>query len=376
MKRSLYLLLLLPFFFACSKEKIKPSADTEILGGPPPPAICPEPIVTVSAYAGHGGNTNENGKLNVAGMGYARVIAPSTSGAVQYVGTQSRIRKIYGSDVTDLITLGDGVLSLAVDRLGNIYAGGYYTLSKVSPAGELLATWGRYGEPGADNGPVIRFHMITGLAIDAAGNIYIGEEGNRLVRKMLPDGTISNFAGRTGSAGGTNPLANGPALDAQFAWIKGIALNAAGTRLYVADELSVRVIEGGIVSRIAGGAYWPSDNGIVDGNGLDAKFNVIGGIAIDGAENLYVTDRAYVYPNQWLSTSYVRKIIKMQTGLIAWKVKTIAGGTIGYVNGVGSAAKFTYPMGLMVNSTATTGYVCDQSNHRVRKLSFTCAPVF
>lgn len=371
--RTSYLFLLL-FFFSCKKEKITTPAEAIELNGPAPAPICLYPIVTVSDYAGSGSEHSSNGKLLVAGMPYPRAVALSTSGAVQYVSTRSTIRKISGIYVTDLITLPDGILSLAVDRLGNIYAGGNYTLSKISPAGVLLQTWGRLGEPGADNGPIVRFHMITGIAIDATGNIYVGEYGNRLVRKIQTDGTVINFAGRMGPAGGSVPLANGPALEAQFGWIAGIALNAAGTRLYVADHLSVRVVETGIVSLIAGSSYW-FDTFVRDGDGLYARFNEINGLAMDASENLYVTDHRWASPVS-LSTSLVRKIIKMPTGIIAWKVTTIAGSTIGHVNGVGAAAKFHKASGLVVNSTATTGYVADAQNHRVRKLSFGCAPAF
>src|SRR5687768_212432 len=208
-------LLLLPVLFACKKEKLQSSGDTDKLAGLPPPAICTNPIVSVSDYAGSGGTGSENGKLHLAGINRPTAVAQSTSGAALYVSTGLTIRRISAISVTNLVTLRETILCLATDSEGNIYAGGETTISKVGPAGVVLATWGRLAEPGNSNSPIARFHGVIGLAIDPEGNIYVAEWANRIIRKIQVDGTIIYFAGRSGSYYYDAPLANGPALEAQ-----------------------------------------------------------------------------------------------------------------------------------------------------------------
>lgn len=369
-------LLLLPLLFACNKENLSTTAaDTERLSGPPPPTPCLYPTVTVSDYAGSGNENVVDGKLSVAGLYNVRAMAQSTSGAVQYVSTGNTIRKIYGPDVTSLVTLPEYIHSLTTDNMGNIYAGGESQIYKVSPVtGAIITTWGRFREYGSSNSPVLRFQIISGLAVDAAGNIYVAEYGSRIIRKIQADGTAVDFAGRRDGYSVAEPLPNGPAATAIFSNIGGMVLNASGTRLYVADLFSIRLVEGGNVYTIAGGSVHNLHRYILDGDGTSARFFDLRGIAIDGAENLYVTDRTF--GESVTRTSYIRKIIKMPTGVVAWRVRSIAGGTNGYVNGVGADAKLASPFGILINSTATTGYVADLQNDRVRKLTFTCSPTF
>ncbi|HTE12028.1 MAG TPA: PA14 domain-containing protein, partial [Chitinophagaceae bacterium] len=116
---------------------------------------------------------------------------------------------------------------------------------------------------------------------DPAGNIYIA--GNNRVSKMSPNGTVTIIAG-TGNAG----FVDGPAATAQFSGIAGLALDAAGY-IYVSDgsNHAIRKISpGGIVSTLAGNGTAGNQDGI----GTAARFNGPQGIAVDMAANVYVAD--------------------------------------------------------------------------------------
>src|SRR5687768_11199136 len=89
----------------------------------------------------------------------------------------------------------------------------------------------------------------NGIVADDAGNIYISDPGNQCIRKIAVDGMVTTFAGMTGVTGNTD----GPAASATFNDMKGLALDAAGN-LYVADagnSLIRKITPGGIVSTIA-----------------------------------------------------------------------------------------------------------------------------
>jgi DNA-binding beta-propeller fold protein YncE len=137
------------------------------------------------------------------------------------------------------------------------------------------------GEEGfADGkGSAAQFYHPAGIAIDAVGNLYVADFGNSRIRKVTPKGEVSTIAGsKIGFADGSGNAA-------QFFSPSGIAIDAAGN-LYVADTYNHRirkVTPKGEVSTIAG-----SEEGFADGQGSAAQFNIPFGIAIDAAGNLYV----------------------------------------------------------------------------------------
>ncbi len=106
-----------------------------------------------------------------------------------------------------------------------------------------------------------------GVAIDAEGNLYIADAGDHRVRKVLPSGEIQAFAG-TGTAGFSGD--GGPAAAAQLDRPYGIALDAAGN-LYIADLGNARirmVTAGGVMQTLAGGGAL---NAAAGGTGVAAS---------------------------------------------------------------------------------------------------------
>ncbi|MDR2208343.1 MAG: hypothetical protein LBE22_05150 [Azoarcus sp.] len=103
-----------------------------------------------------------------------------------------------------------------------------------------------------------------------------------------------------------------------------------------------------MVSTFAGG-----EQGFADGKGGDAKFNRPVGIASDAAGNLYVADT---------ENHRIRKITP------AGEVSTLAGDEEGFADGIGSDAKFSFPIGI-ASDAAGNLYVADVVDHRIRKIT-------
>jgi len=127
-------------------------------------------------------------------------------------------------------------------------------IRKVTPRG-VISTVAGNGTAGfsGDGGLATsaQLHHPNGLAMDAAGNVYIADIINSRIRKVTPGGVISTVAGSgTGGFSGDG----GPATSAQLARPYGVALDAAGN-LYIADLGNRRirkVTPGGVISTVAG----------------------------------------------------------------------------------------------------------------------------
>jgi NHL repeat-containing protein len=140
-----------------------------------------------------------------------------------------------------------------------------------------------------DGGPATSAQLRTplGLALDAAGNLYIAEQLNHRVRRVSPGGTITTVAG-TGTAGISGD--GGPAIAAQLNQPLGVALDAGGN-LYIADFGNSRIRRlgsDGIITTVAGTGVsgYSGDNGAA----ASAQLSGPAGVALDGAGNLYIAD--------------------------------------------------------------------------------------
>ena len=196
--------------------------------------------------------------------------------------------------------------------------------------------------PANGTGTAAQFQNPTGIAIDAAGNLYVTDKGNHHIRKVTPEGVVSTLAGNALFDEGTGSLASFNAPD-------GVAIDTAGN-LYVADKENHRirkVTPEGVVSTLAG-----STKGFVDDTGGAARFSQPVGIAIDAAGNLYVTEWGH----------RIRKVTPEGV------VSTLAGSTLGSMDGVGTSAQFNTPSGVAID-TAGNLYVADYGNHRIRKVT-------
>ncbi len=242
--------------------------------------------------------------------------------------------------------------SVATDSMGNIFVAEYgaHLIRKITPAG-VVSTFAGTGAQGYVDGPgnTAQFSAPKFVAVDGADNVFVIDAVNNRIRKITPAGVVSTFAG-SGSAGG----ADGNGTAASFAGPLGLAADSAGY-VYVADTQNHRIRKitpAGVVSTLAGSLTGAT--GHVNGSGAAARFNNPQGVAVDGSGNVYVGD-TYNYA--------VRKISPTGT------VSTLAGsltGVAGQADGLGSAAEFSIPWGMTLDSTDNL-YVAD--NGRIRKIT-------
>jgi len=142
---------------------------------------------------------------------------------------------------------------------------------------------------GGDGGPATLAQLFNpyGVASDSAGNLYIADTSNNRIRKVTPAGIISTVVGN-GSYGFSGD--GGRATSAQLAAPRGVAMDAAG-KLYIADYGNNRirkVTAAGIINTVAGnGNYGFSGDG---GPALSAQLSAPTGVAVDAAGDLYIMD--------------------------------------------------------------------------------------
>jgi len=187
---------------------------------------------------------------------------------------------------------------LAVDQAGNIYIAdsNNQRVRKVAPDGTIstIAGSGDISSTG-DGGPAINAGVPfpSAVAVDNAGNVYVTEPLDHVVRKIKPDGLIETVAGVVDSSGFSGD--GGPANQAQLWATGGLALDVSGN-LYIADTNNQRIRKvstNGIVSTIAGSTSSDVLPGGFSGDGgpaTSAELNQPAGMTADGQGNLYFAD--------------------------------------------------------------------------------------
>ncbi|HVM50593.1 MAG TPA: SBBP repeat-containing protein, partial [Candidatus Acidoferrum sp.] len=263
-------------------------------------------------------------------------------------------------------------VGVTMDRAGNLYVADSWdnVIRKITPAGVVTTIAGFAGSSGSADGTnsAARFNEPRGIAVDRAGNLYVADYYNYTIRKITPAGAVSTIAGLAGSYGS----ADGTNDTAQFSFPQGVAVDRAGN-VYVADAGNCTIREitpagtNWVVITIAGRVGW---SGSADGLGTNAQFgggysmSVEGSMALamDGATNLYVAD---TYNHT------IRKLTPLGTN---WMVSTIAGQPPqwmdfgGYADGTNGDARFYLPSGIVVDAT-TNLFVADCQNNALRRIT-------
>lgn len=271
-----------------------------------------------------------------------------TAGTVDGTGGAARFNAPSGVAVKD-----DGSLIYVSEA-------GAHLIRKVTAAGVVTTFAGTAGLSGSADGTgtAASFNQPTGLALDAAGNVFVADFGNATIRKITPAGVVTTFAGTAGQTASTN----GTGVAARFRAPWGLAIDGSGN-LYVADSLDQtirRVTSESVVTTYAGAGFvGGSDDADTTGA---ARFFYPYGVAVDSAGRVYVAD----YANH-----SVRRI-----GADG-KVRTLAGttGAAGGLDGLASAARFRNPQGLAVSPDGSAVYVADTANNVIRRLAELPVPV-
>lgn len=243
--------------------------------------------------------------------------------------------------------------SIAIDAAKNLYVADTVgnTIRKVTPSGAVSTLAGTNGVFGSTDGAgsAARFNFPVGIAVDAAGNVFVADAKNSTIRKITPAGLVTTYAGAPLQFGSND----GPAATARFFLPYGIAVDAAGN-VFVADggnHVIRKISPGGDVTTLAGTAL---QSGFVNGNGAAARFNTPWDIALDSVGNLYVADS---------ENHSIRRVTP------AGVVSTVAGtNTSGATNGPIAEARFSTPRGVSLDAAGNI-FVADYGSSTLRLIS-------
>ena len=247
-----------------------------------------------------------------------------------------------------------GISALAIDPAGNLYFSAFDAVFRMDSTGAVVRVAGTGTEGfSGDNGPAILAQLYgpSGLAIDALGNLYIGDSLNGRVRKVSPAGTITTVAG----GGICCSLGDGgPATIANIHDPGGLAIDRAGN-LYITEMGGdrVRVVNAaGIISTVAGNGTpgYSGDNG----SATSAQLQDPIAVAVDGAGNVFIAD-------EW--NSVVRKV--SPAGIIT----TVAGNGQAGFSGDGqpaTSAELNFPSGVAIDASGNLWI--DDGNCLVREV--------
>ena len=191
------------------------------------------------------------------------------------------------------------------------------------------------------NPATARFNYPSGITNDG-GNVYVTDSGNHKIKKILSDNSTVSFVGST------QGFVNGTGAAARFDNPTGIVRIAFNDFLVCDNSNNAirKVTSAGVVTTFAGGT-----SGNADGTGTSAQFSSPFGIAVDAADNAYVTD----YNNK-----RIRKITPLGV------VTTLAGSTSGFTDGTGAAAQFFSPTHIAVDASGNV-FVAD--GNAIRKIT-------
>jgi len=328
---------------------------------------------TIETVAGNGmpGYSGDNGPATSAQLYYPTGMAVDTAGNL-YIADHlnNRVRRVSNGVITTVA--GNGMQGyngdngpatsaqlaqpsgVAVDAAGNLYIADSYNNSVRKVSNGIITTVAGTGNPGysGDNGPpaVAQLNQPIDVLVDDTGNLYIADFGNGRVRKVS-GGLITTVAGN-----GTCCYSGdgGPATSAQLNTPNALAIDASGN-LYIADYGNdrIRKVSNGIISTVAGNGLpgFSGDNGLA----VTARLNFPAGIAVDASGNLYIAD------------DYNNRIRKVDMGGV---ITTIAGdGTAGYGGDDGQAvsAQLNEPWRLALDAAGHI-YIADGGNQRIRVL--------
>ena len=292
------------------------------------------------------------GNIYVADQGNDTIRKITPAGVVTTLAGSPGL--IGSKDATGSAARFNGPLGVAVDSAGNVYVGdtGNDTIRKITPAGAVTTLAGTALTSGTNDGTgaAAQFSEPSGIAVDGSGNVFVADQLNHTIRKVTSAGVVTTFAGTGGSAG----TADGQGANAKFRYPYGVAVDGSGN-VYVADagnNTIRKITSSGLVSTLAGS---PGPSGSKDGTGAAAQFYVPIDVAVDGSGNVYVAD-------------YDNDTIRMVTS--GGVVTTLAGvpKLPGFVDGTGSAAKFNNPIGVAVDGAGNV-YVGDSGDSLIRKIA-------
>jgi sugar lactone lactonase YvrE len=354
-----------------------------VLGGQQPTSGTHQVITTIAGNGGSG-YSGDNGPGPAAQLSSPSGVAVDHSGnvfivdpvaaVVRRVDIKGVIHTFAGNATGDNKCSGgvpamiglDNPQGIALDKAGNLYIAdpGCAMVFKADASGKTVAAiaGGPQANLTGDGGPATNTQLVSpvGVAVDAAGSLYIADSGTNTIRTIDGKGLIHTLAGN-GSADYTGD--GGPATSAALSWPQAVAVDRAG-KVYIADlgNNVIRAVDkAGTIQTFAGNgmAGYAGDEGPATLAQLDTPM----GVAVDSSGGVYFTDSA-------------NNVVREVDG--AGLIHTIAGnGTGGFGGDGGSAlaAELALPAGLAEIDAGPVEYgsirieIADTVNNRVREIS-------
>jgi sugar lactone lactonase YvrE len=292
-------------------------------------------------------------------------------GNLFFSDNNGRIRKVNSNGIiTTVAGNGSGVLDagdggaatnaslvspggVAVNASGNLFIAetGDQRIRKVDTNG-VITTFAGGGI--GDGAPAINASLSypAGVAVDAAGNLFIADDGNNIIRQVNTNGSITTIAGRGGF--GTYSGDGGPAIKANLGGPFRVTLDTSGN-LFIADAGNDRLREitaNGIITTVAG-------------NGTSA-YSGDGGPATNAACTP-VSATADAFGNLFIVDTYNQRIRKVDSNGI---ITTVAGNGTDAFSGDGGAAisaSLSYPYDVAIDSVGNL-LIAERGNNRIRKV--------
>jgi sugar lactone lactonase YvrE len=272
--------------------------------------------------------------MTLAGGGLIRGFADGAGGSARFGW--------YTFFGVDLLPRDDGTVLIGDN--------GNYRLRRLTLATGQVDTFAGVNSAGSVDGLLqdAKFVYPTGMAADAAGNLYVSDISEHVIRRISASGVVSTLAGKPGESGSSD----GTGAGARFYGPAGIAMDSQGN-LIVADAYNGvirRVTPAGVVTTLAGKA---GDHSYVNGTGIEARLVNVWQLAIDRDDNVFFTD----------GTHAIRRLAP------SGEVTTYSGAPYspGNMDDVGAFARFNQPGAVALDARGNV-YVADTGNSTVRRI--------
>lgn len=245
---------------------------------------------------------------------------------------------------------------IAMDASGNIFVPDSYNLviRKITPDGTVSSFAGSYLGYGYDNGlgSAAKFRLPCGIAIDPQNNLYVSDVSLSHIRKITPQGLVTSFVGWQPGSSSTEQLFDGTKEAANFFAPQGLLFTDGN--LYIADTKNDAIRKAtpdGVVTTVAG-SY--RGYGMQDGIGNAASYRLPTGILVNSDGIVFVADA---------TNNQIRKI-----GLDGMVSVYAGSGIVGKTEGVSDTARFSNPTNIALDANGNM-FVVDTDNHKIRKIT-------